>query len=103
MLLELVERALVIWRVSRLLVSEAGPFDAMKKLRILSGIEYNTYDDSVVSSYPAWNPLHCIYCTSIWVMVASMVLPKWAMHLLAANGLAMLVQQMLDSTQHGSS
>lgn len=96
LMLELVTRSLAIWRISRLLVAENGPFDVIKKLRILTGIVYNSYDDSTVVSYPVWNPLHCIYCTSIWVMVVIVFVPKKVVNLIGANGAAMLIQSLLE-------
>lgn len=71
--LEFVIACLACFRLSHLLVLEDGPFALAYKLRIKTGIEYDYKGE--VSSYPDWNPLHCIWCTSIYV--APIVFISW--------------------------
>lgn len=48
-----------------MLVFENGPFDLFLRLRIKTGI---LYDENFVVSYPNWNPLICMWCTSLYVV-----------------------------------
>jgi hypothetical protein len=69
--------ALAVWRVSNILVNEEGPFQLASKLRQASGIEYSKDTaTSVAVSWPDWNPLHCVLCTSVWVAVIIRAIPS---------------------------
>lgn len=61
------------YRLSRLLTIEDGPFELAYNLRIKTGIEYN--DKNEVIAFPPWNPLYCIWCTSVYV--APIVFISW--------------------------
>jgi hypothetical protein len=79
--------ALATWRLSYLLVSENGPWHLAKKLRLRTGI---VYDDTTgfVITYPDWNPLSCLYCTSLWVATGLFLAPRWLHRILAASAIA---------------
>ena len=67
-LLEFVVYALATWRVSSLLVDEAGPFRMFIRLREWVGITHDA-DDNVAMIPDRLLPgiLSCVWCVSIWV------------------------------------
>lgn len=83
--------ALATWRLSYLLVREDGPFRLARKLRDTTGIECD--DVGNVFSYPDWNPLHCVYCTSVWVAIALHFVPSWFREMLAASAVAVVIEK----------
>lgn len=92
---EFVIACLATYRLSRLLVIEDGPFDLIYKLRIKTGIEYDHKGE--VISYPSWNPLHCIWCTSIYI--SGLVFFTWSLLsyfwiILAISAVASMVQRI---------
>lgn len=59
---------LATWRVSLLLVREAGPFFIFQRLRELAGITHDL-DGSIVKIPDRFfsGLISCVWCTSIWV------------------------------------
>lgn len=57
---------LAVWRLSSLLTrpTDSGPFEIFARLRDATGIKYDERGHCV---HPAWNPLCCIWCASMWV------------------------------------
>lgn len=82
---------LATWRLSYMLVREDGPFRLARKLRDVTGIECD--EDGRVFSYPDWNPLHCVYCTSVWVAVALYFMPRILREALAASGMSVIIEK----------
>jgi hypothetical protein len=82
---------LATWRVSFFLVKEDGPGLIARRIREWTGIEHDT--DGNVVSYNDYTPLSCVFCTSIWVAAAMMLLPKSAHTWLAASALAVILEQ----------
>lgn len=79
------------WRISSLLVYEAGPFDVFQHLR-------NLFQPTVGEiTNPIGKMLTCVWCTSVWtvLLVAAiwLVLPE-AVYLLAAMTVAILVERL---------
>jgi len=67
--LDFIVYCLATWRISSLLVNEAGPFDVFVKIREVFGIKHK---DGVPYEYPDTffaQLLSCIWCTSIWVAI----------------------------------
>jgi len=65
--LEFVVYCLATWRISSLLVNEAGPFDVFLKIRGVFGIKHS---EKVPYEYPDTffaGLLSCVWCVSIWV------------------------------------
>jgi hypothetical protein len=65
--LEFVVYCLATWRISSLLVNEAGPFDVFVKIREAFGIKHN---EKVPYEYPDAffaQLLSCVWCVSVWV------------------------------------
>ena len=58
--------ALATWRISKLLISESGPYEVLAKLRDVVGITYNEHSLPVATNELAKLFL-CIWCMSIWV------------------------------------
>lgn len=60
--------ALATWRLSVMLVREAGPFFIFKKIRELTGITHDP-DGNVLRVPDTFfaGLLSCIWCTSVWV------------------------------------
>lgn len=57
---------LATWRLSHLLVEEAGPWDVALKIRHKAGIRFDEWSAPYAETMVG-NMLLCIYCTSIWV------------------------------------
>jgi hypothetical protein len=89
--MDLLVRGLAIWRISSLLVREDGPNQVLRKLRERTGITYWSTTSDGIQSYPAWNPLVCIYCTSVWVALCSLVIPRQVLILFAGSALAIVL------------
>lgn len=64
--------SLATWRVTSLLVNEAGPFDLFAKLRHLVGVRYDErsvpYGTNVLA-----NAFSCIWCMSVWIALIAAI------------------------------
>lgn len=81
-MLDLVLLSLVTWRITALLVYDDGPWDICVRLRDAIG-----------------GPLHCFWCTSVWVsLVASLFFVttwrEWFIWWWAAAGLSVLIDEI---------
>jgi hypothetical protein len=85
----LFEAGLAAWRLAHMLVHEAGPNAYFIKLREKTGIEYGQHGPI---SWPDWNPLHCVFCTSVYTAVAMLVVPAWLRRSLAIAAVAFMVE-----------
>lgn len=96
--MDLLVRGLAVWRLSEMLVNEAGPLDLFSKLRKTSGIRYSFNHDGKWTPiyWPLWNPLHCVYCTSVWVGAALTLLPRKVSMPFALSGIAVLLNGGAD-------
>lgn len=99
-ILDLVESGLATWRLSYLLVHEEGPWGLAKKLRSATGIQEI---NGKAFSWPDWTPLACIYCTSVWVGFAMLVVPSPIRRALVSSALAIIVQELYEGCEDGSS
>lgn len=93
--MDLLVRGLAVWRLSEMLVNEDGPLNLFNKLRTRTGLMYSyTIDGEYkVSYWPSWNPLHCVYCTSVWVGLVLTLLPRKVSVPLALSGIAVLMNE----------
>lgn len=87
-------RGLAVWRLSEMLVDEDGPLGMFRELRNRTGLRYSwtTSGEYKVSYWPKWNPLHCVYCTSVWVGVVLALMPSWVSRPLALSAIAVLLK-----------
>lgn len=79
---------LAVWRLSYMLVSEAGPFEIFEALR------YHVRDNAVGSL------LACVYCTSVWVagfalLAVHTIAGQWVIVWLALSALAILFHEIV--------
>lgn len=82
-----------------MMVHEAGPNFVFTELRNATGILYA--DDGSVVSWPDWNPLHCVYCTSIYTAVLMLLAPRWMRRALAISAVAVLIESAFIEAQPG--
>jgi hypothetical protein len=64
--IELIIMAVSTWRVSSMLVDEAGPGDVFVKLRAKIGVSYNAFSERVAAN-PVASLFLCVWCMSVWV------------------------------------
>lgn len=92
---------LTTWRLTSLLVNEAGPFDIFERIRLLAGIRLDEYSqpqaDNVIGQ-----ALSCVWCTSVWVgigLVAAWVYVPFVIVLclpLALSAGAVIVDRLVN-------
>ena len=97
---------LATWRVSNLLVNEAGPFDVFTKIRERAGIEHVDGVPTIVPDKFFAQLLSCNWCTSIWVgagwLIMWLVLPEVAplfAALFAFSTVAILVENQISGAK----
>jgi hypothetical protein len=88
--IELIVYALASWRMAYMLVNEAGPFMMFTQIRKVTGIQHDNAGKPI--AWPDVNLLSCIYCTSMWTALFSLIIPRWLVNILAISGLAILVE-----------
>lgn len=93
--------ALASWRLAHMLVHEHGPLGLFIVLRRLTGIQYDETEQAFM--WPSWNPLWCVYCTSIYtaaIMIGLAFIPILAsyivIYLLAVSGIVCLLEAWHD-------
>lgn len=79
-----------------MLVKEQGPLGVFKRLRELTGIQHDEEDDEPVSW--GYSPLVCVLCTSVWVALGLVWIPRRVKEVLAVSGVASLVHIFSDRT-----
>ena len=91
-----------VWRISSILVHEAGPFDIMDKLRYFIGIRYNSASEAYGTNTIAELFL-CIWCMSVWVsallVIIMLVLPTIGTIIniiFAASAMAILLEKIIN-------
>jgi len=62
----LVTYVLATWRLTSLLVNEAGPGDILAKLRHTIGVRYDRNSQPTGNNIAA-EALTCVWCASIWI------------------------------------
>lgn len=67
--------SLATWRLSSLLVNEAGPFDMFVKIRELTGIQHNEEKEPLVIPERFFSSLlSCVWCCSVWAAIFWLIL-----------------------------
>lgn len=92
-LLDVLVRGLATWRLSHMLVNEDGPQYVLHNFREWTGIQYDLMTQEIPLSWPSWNPLHCVACTSVYVAVVLALFPSKMSLPLALSGIAMMVEK----------
>lgn len=89
-MLDFIIKGLAVWRISHMLVKEDGPKDILYNLRERTGIVHDEY-----GGFASWNdttPLHCVFCTSVWVAFCLRFLPEFVINIFALSGIACLLE-----------
>lgn len=68
------------------------------KIREASGIEHDAQGEIAVVTND-YTPLHCVWCTSIYVAVALLFAPDWVLRFLAASGITGLIEETTEIVQ----
>lgn len=89
-LLSVVIVMLATWRVSHMLVHEYGPRGMLQKFRALTGIQHDI--DGNPSWWPTGNMLVCVWCTSVWVAIALLILPMGFSMVFALSAVACIIE-----------
>lgn len=92
--LELLVDSLAVWRLSSLLVKEDGPNYIFRTLREKTGIQYSEWDNNTPVVWPSWNPLTCVYCTSIYAAIIVSFLPNWFRTFWAISAIAIVIEEV---------
>lgn len=94
-LIDMLILSIAIWRISEILIDEAGPFDIALRIRLFAGVRYYSFEQNAegefekrfISRHQVLNAnaendlgnylsvgdnvfarlLSCIYCASVWV------------------------------------
>lgn len=64
--IEFIILSLATWRLSSLLVNEAGPKNMFGKFRTWAGIRVDAYSQPYATGFLS-ELLMCVWCTSVWV------------------------------------
>lgn len=91
-MLNLLVDGLAVWRVASMFVNEEGPFGIFEKLREITGVEHDA--DGKAVSAPAYNPLVCVLCTSVWVAPVMLLMPAFVRRVFAVSAIACLLEQV---------
>lgn len=78
---------LACWRVTWMFTQEDGPYDMFLRIR------------SAWVNYP-WSPLHCFYCTSIWVaFFMAFATPSFFLYWFALSAGAILMYELMGGSK----
>lgn len=96
-MLNFIIKGLATWRLSHMLVNEDGPKSIFSDFRERTGIETNYLGNPVC--WPDWNPLTCVWCTSVWVAVLVWRMPKVFSYILALSSIACILDSVTDKLE----
>lgn len=92
---QLVLAAVATWRLSVLLMREAGPWDILQRVRTWAGV---THDED--GEPYAWEGisavLSCLWCTSMWVGAVVLLFPWQINALLTCSAAAIACNLMVE-------
>lgn len=74
-----------------MLVVEDGPWYIFDRIRVWTGVKLA---EGAVE-WPSWNPLHCIWCTSMWIapiIYGLWMVAHWLVWILAISAVACLIE-----------
>ena len=87
----LVVHGLATWRVTHILVYEAGPYNMFIRLRESMGIAHDEGGTPV--AWPDGLVLTCALCTSVWVATIMLLVPTHVKTIFAASAVACILEQ----------
>lgn len=88
---------LAVWRITALLVYEAGPFDLLARIRDLLGVRYD--ENSKCTGNVLARMLCCFKCMSVWIALAAAVLyfrNEWVVYTLAISASAIVIDRWVN-------
>lgn len=91
--------ALATWRVSHMVVGEAGPWFVFERLRIRFGVVHDA--DGSAIAWPSGSVLACVWCLSVWVGMIVLLVPWLVNVVFALSTVACLIQTWVG--RHGAS
>ena len=101
--IELIIMAVSTWRVSSMLVDEAGPGDVFVKFRAKIGVSYDAFSNRVGTNLFS-SLFLCVWCMSVWVGTAIFILYRANKRVyeiltypLAISGLAIYLHKKIAS------
>lgn len=65
------------WRVTHLLMYEAGPFHIIQRLRGATGVKHDS-DTGRPIAWPDGSVFECFWCLSVWVSIGMIPVAIWA-------------------------
>ena len=86
----LIVRGLATWRIAHMLVHETGPFSIFTKVRAATGIEHDA--EGLPSVWHSNNVLSCVWCTSMWVGLLFLFIPKSIAELLSLSAISCILE-----------
>ena|SRR3990167_4123830 len=92
----LIVRGLATWRIAHMLVHEIGPLGILTRIRSVAGIEHDF--EGFPSVWKSNNVLSCVWCTSFWVGIVFLFMPKRICELLSLSAIACILED-----RHGKS
>jgi len=93
--------ALATWRLSSLIVNEAGPWDLLAKFRAWIGIYYDDHSEVQGKNVVA-RAMTCVWCISIWVAlfltVMKFIVPATPVLMLpfALSAVAIMIEEFVN-------
>lgn len=87
----LIVHGLATWRVTHILVYEAGPYNVFIRLRERMGIAHD--DAGVPVAWPDGLVLACALCTSVWVAAIMLLVPTHIKTVFATSAIACILER----------
>jgi hypothetical protein len=87
----LIVHGLATWRIAHMLVHEVGPFGILTRIRKVTGIEHDA--EGFPSVWHSNNMLSCVWCTSVWVGLIFLFVPKCICELLSLSAIACILEE----------
>lgn len=90
---EFILAILAVWRATKLLKDEDGPYEIFGLIRDRAGVKYNQRNIAY-SRRETGKMFLCFWCLSVWVgLVAALLLRRPWWHALSLSGAAVLIEE----------
>lgn len=90
-MIDLIVRGLATWRISHMLVHEVGPLKILTHIRAATGIEHDS--EGYPSVWDSNNVLSCVWCTSFWVGIIFLFVPRRIAELVSLSAIACIIEE----------